>query len=113
MGERRTITLADGTELMLDTDSAVDIRYTPSERRIRLVQGAIMIKTGHADTASRRFFVDTTHGVLEALGTRFSVRQDAANTRLDVFEGAVRVEPADAPQRAIVLHAGERVRFDS
>jgi transmembrane sensor len=112
VGERRTVTLADGTTLTLDTDSAADIRYTESARRVRLVRGAIMVTTGHADIGMRRFFVDTTQGTLEALGTRFAVRQDAADARLDVFEGAVRIEPADAPQNSVVLHAGERARFD-
>jgi transmembrane sensor len=72
----------------------------------------VMITTGHADASQRRFFVDTAQGRLEALGTRFAVRQDAADARLDVFEGAVRIEPADAPQDAVVLHAGQRARFD-
>jgi transmembrane sensor len=112
VGERRAITLADGTRLMLNTDSAVDIRYTPDARRVRLVRGEIMVTTGHGDTAARRFFVDTTQGTLEALGTRFAVRQDADDARLDVFEGAVRIEPMDAPQNTVVLHAGQRARFD-
>ncbi|WP_277182684.1 FecR domain-containing protein [Caballeronia sp. BR00000012568055] len=112
VGERRTITLADGTRLMLNTDSAIDIRYTADARRVRLVRGEIMVTTGHAEPSSRRFFVDTTQATLEALGTRFAVRQDADNARLDVFEGAVRIEPMDAPQNAAVLHAGERARFD-
>jgi transmembrane sensor len=112
VGERRTITLADGTELTLNTDSAVDIRYTEAQRRLRLVRGEIMVTTGHADAAARRFFVDTKDGSLEALGTRFAVRQDETDTRLDVFAGAVRIEPADAPYDAIVLHAGESARFD-
>jgi transmembrane sensor len=113
VGERRTVTLADGTSIVLDTDSAIDIDFSQHERAIRLVQGAIMIATGHADASQRRFFVDTPSGRLEALGTRFAVRRDAADTRLDVFESAVRIQPADAPENAVVLQAGQRARFDS
>jgi transmembrane sensor len=112
VGERRTVTLADATVLTLDTNSAVDVRFTATERRVRLVRGALMATTGHLAMEARRFFVDTAQGSLEALGTRFAVRQDDADTRLDVFEGAVRIEPADAPGNALVLHAGERARFD-
>jgi transmembrane sensor len=112
VGERRAVTLADGTVLMLNTDSAIDIRYTPNERRVRLVRGEIMVTTGHRDPSSRRFFVDTPQGTLEALGTRFAVRRDADEARLDVFEGAVRIEPINTPRNAAVLHAGQRARFD-
>ena len=34
-------------------------------------------------------------------------------TRLDVFEGAVKVEPARAPGASKVVHAGERMRFSA
>ncbi|BBP98145.1 hypothetical protein BSFA1_32740 [Burkholderia sp. SFA1] len=70
VGECRTVTLADATVITLNTDSAVDIAYTGTERRLRLVRGEIMVTTGHADASARRFFVDTVQGSLEALGIK-------------------------------------------
>ncbi|SOF01359.1 FecR family protein [Burkholderia sp. OK233] len=111
LGERRTMTLADGTRLTLNTDSAVDIRFSNSERRVGLIKGEIMIVTGHSDRERRPFIVETAQGSLQPLGTRFAVRQQSALCRLDVFEGAVRISPFDAPGLAPVVHAGQRARF--
>ncbi|MGF6772299.1 transmembrane sensor [Paraburkholderia sp. GAS199] len=112
VGERRTVTLADGTRLTLNTDTAIDVRFSSTERRIRLVRGEIMVATGHRDGApARPFVVETAQGDLQPLGTRFAVRQMSTLTRLDVFEGAVRVTPSDARDRARVVRAGQRVRF--
>ncbi|WP_109481946.1 FecR domain-containing protein [Paraburkholderia sp. C35] len=113
-GEQRNATLADGTRLTLNTASAVDIRFSATERRIVLLRGEIMVVTGHDDGASPRPFVaQTAQGTSIPLGTRFSLRQEESTTRLDVFEGAVKVEPLRAPDAARVVHAGERVRFTS
>ncbi|MGF6992843.1 FecR domain-containing protein [Paraburkholderia sp. GAS32] len=111
LGERRTMTLADGTRLTLNTDSAIDIRFSSIERRLRLIKGEIMIATGHSDSERRPFIVETAQGSLQPLGTRFAVRQQSTLCRLDVFEGAVRINPFDAPGLAPVVHAGQRARF--
>ncbi|MFM0185081.1 FecR family protein [Paraburkholderia nemoris] len=111
LGERRTMTLADGTHLTLNTDSAIDIRFSSTERRVHLIKGEIMIVTGHSERERRPFIVETAQGSLQPLGTRFAVRQQSALCRLDVFEGAVRINPFDAPGLAPVVHAGQRARF--
>ncbi|MGQ7934734.1 FecR domain-containing protein [Paraburkholderia sp. D1E] len=111
LGERRTLTLADGTRMTLNTDSAVDIRFSGAERRVRLIKGEIMIATGRSRGERRPFIVETAQGSLQPLGTRFAVRQQSALCRLDVFEGAVRISPLDAPGLAPVVRAGQRARF--
>ncbi|CAE6806146.1 Protein FecR [Paraburkholderia aspalathi] len=111
IGERRTMTLADGTRLTLNTDSAIDIRFSSAERRVHLIRGEIMIATGHGGRERRPFIVETAQGSLQPLGTRFAVRQQSALCRLDVFEGAVRINPFDAPGLAPIVHAGQRARF--
>jgi transmembrane sensor len=111
-GEQRNVTLADGTRLMLNTASAVDVRFSDTERRIVLIRGEIMVVTGHDDgPAPRPFVAQTAQGVSIPLGTRFSLRQEDSTTRLDVFEGAVKVEPGRAPGVSKVVRAGERMRF--
>ncbi|WP_409076730.1 FecR domain-containing protein [Paraburkholderia sp. BL23I1N1] len=111
VGERRTVTLADGTRVTLNTDSAIDIGFSSTERRVRLIKGEIMIATGHGAGEQRPFMVETAQGKLQPLGTRFAVRQQSALCRLDVFEGAVRISPRDAPGRTPVVRAGQRARF--
>lgn len=41
-GEIRHVTLSDGTCLDLNSDSAVDLRFSANERRIRLIRGEIL-----------------------------------------------------------------------
>lgn len=120
VGERRTIALADGSTVALNSDTAIDIRLTAAERRLRLAAGEVLIVTGK-DTGRgggpRPFVVETGHGELRPLGTRFAVRRRTGASRVDVFEGAVAVLPHDLADGGIeagqgrVLRAGERAEF--
>src|SRR5450830_25951 len=79
-GQRRDITLPDGTQLTLNSGSAINIRYSSSQRLLQLVQGEVFIRTAQETDQQGRpyrpFLVDTVHGQALALGTRYSVRQD-------------------------------------
>ncbi|MGF6594534.1 FecR domain-containing protein [Pseudomonas sp. 2835] len=109
-GEIRHLSLADGSQLVLDTASAVDIRFDDQQRLIRLRHGRIFLTSGN-DNRQRPLRVETAQGLVEALGTRFSVDQREAASRVEVFEHAVRINPHQAPARR--LEAGQRCQFDS
>ncbi|THF64734.1 DUF4880 domain-containing protein [Pseudothauera nasutitermitis] len=110
IGEVRQVTLADGGLLWLNTASAADIEYGAQLRRIALHAGELLVDSV-PDTRqpSRPLVVDTPHGRLTALGTRFAVRLDGAHSQVSVFEGAVEVAPHGLP--ASVLQAGSQTRF--
>lgn len=110
-GEQRAIVLPDGSRLTLNTASAVAVRFTRGERRIRLLEGEILVTT-HADPSPtyRPFLVQTREGTVQALGTRFSVRRlDETTTRVAVFEHAVRIQTAQGASR--LLRAGDGADF--
>ncbi|KAF1057383.1 FecR domain-containing protein [Variovorax sp.] len=109
-GERRRIVLDDGTALVLNSGSAVDIRYGAAERRIRLIAGEVLV-TSAKDAAARPLLVETAHGEAQALGTVFSVRRLPEASLLAVFEGAVALRPRQATGDTRVLQAGEATRF--
>jgi RNA polymerase sigma factor (sigma-70 family) len=111
INQRRIVTLADGTRLTLNTNSAVNIAYDGTQRRIDLLAGEIFIATGK-DAAQRPFFVGTPHGSLQALGTRFTVRLHDGYSSAGVLEGAVAVLGGDGSQR-LLLRPGEGAHFDS
>ncbi|OZI50813.1 FecR domain-containing protein [Bordetella genomosp. 4] len=113
IGESRDVTLPDGTSVVLNTGTAINVRYDANERRVVLLHGEILVTTA-ADTGPHRrtFLVETAHGTLRALGTRFLVRQDGDDSELQVYEGAVEVRAARNDSVAEVIHAGFRVRFD-
>ncbi|MGK8201561.1 FecR domain-containing protein [Burkholderia cepacia] len=112
VGERRTVTLADRTVVVLDTDTVLDVRFDAAARGLRLLRGTIMVTSGHDDRVpARPLVVATAQGELRPLGTRFAVRQRDGATRVEVFAGAVRVQPDDAAAGARVIAAGEGADF--
>ncbi len=114
VGERRIVALPDGTQLVLNTDSAADILFNATERRVRLLAGEILITTAKDPHPSRRpFLVETVHGTAHALGTRYAVRQADGDTEVCVFQGAVEIRPrqADSHSQPRVLQAGTCARY--
>ena len=108
-GEIRHLTLGDGTRLDLNSNSAVDVLYTAQERRIRLLSGEIQLSSGH--DRSRPLIVETTAGDIQALGTRFTVRDVDNGTRVGLFEGALRVSPRHT--QAVHMEAGSSLWFSA
>ncbi|MFF7395828.1 FecR domain-containing protein [Achromobacter sp. NPDC008082] len=113
-GQQRHLALADGTRLVLNTASAVDIQFTPAQRVLWLRAGEILLTTGNDPSPTYRpFIVRTTQGTIRALGTRFMVRDESASIRVAVFDGAVEIRPQDAGAAAVVLPAGQQTVFDA
>jgi transmembrane sensor len=115
VGERRELALADGSQVTLNTDTAIDVLYDAKQRLIRLRAGEILVQTA-ADSAlpARPFLVASAHGSMQALGTRFTVREQPQRTHLAVLEGAVKVVLADNRQASPrVIDAGQRTDFSA
>lgn len=112
VGERRTLTLPDGTRVDLNTDTAIDTHYGAHQRLLRLRRGEIVVSTAHpADALTRPFIVETDVGRIRALGTRFRVRRTDQGTQVDVLEGAVAIRPRGVDVRKR-FEAGQATRFD-
>lgn len=110
VGERLPVKLADGGQLLLNTDSALDVQYDPRQRLVRLRQGEVMISTAQ-DVAQRPFYVQTPQGLIQALGTRFSVRLEDGRSEVAVYEHQVRITPAQG--LASLLSAGQHSSFSN
>lgn len=112
VGKHRQVRLADGTLLDLNTDTAVELDFDQAQRLIRLRRGEILVDSG-PDTHSthhRPLRVASQQGVMEALGTRFLVRQREGSTQLSVLQGTVMMTPAHGPRQT--LEAGQQATFD-
>lgn len=109
VGQQKQITLDDGSQIWLNTSTAIKVNYTSQQRRLTLLHGEIYITT--AKDPTREFIVDTPHGHLTALGTQFNVMYDDDEIELAVYEGAVAVQ-TQHHQKA-ELRAGERSRFNA
>lgn len=104
-GEWKEVQLADGTRLMLNTATAIDVDFTAAVRRIHLYAGEIYIST--ASDPARPFMVETSDGTVRALGTRYSVRKLADATQVSVQEHAVEIAPHRSSER-VRLSAGQQ-----
>lgn len=107
-GERRHHWLADGSEITLDARSAANIAYSDTQRLVHLRAGALLAQVARtgtaAGTASRPFVVQSAQGRVQALGTRFMVRQTGGRTLVHVQEHSVRLTSLSGAQHT--LHAG-------
>lgn len=90
VGERSTISLPDGTAVVLNTNSRLEVEYSPQNRVLLLKRGEI-----HVDVvadASRPLSVTAGRQLIQAVGTEFSVRiSDQHLIELIVIDGAVRI----------------------
>jgi transmembrane sensor len=110
-GERRELMLADGSRVTLNSSSALDVRFDAGQRLLVLRTGEILVATAPDRSGMHRpFRVATRQGLLEALGTRFTVRQDEGRTRVAVLDGAVRVSPSQGAATS-VIQAGQQTTF--
>ncbi|WP_312493476.1 FecR domain-containing protein [Pseudomonas cremoris] len=111
VGERRHIELADGTQIHLNTHTAIDVVFDGRQRLVRLREGEVLIHTGKWG-GETPFYVETREGRVQALGTRFTVRQLADSTRVGVLDYRVTVTPGDQPDHVRQLNTGESADFD-
>ena len=102
VGEQRSLQLADGSRVRLDTASKIRVRFTEGERRIELAEGQAFFEVAH--NPARPFVVSTTDASVTAVGTVFEVRRVGSETRVVLVSGAVDVAQAatkGAPQRLL------------
>ena len=110
-GKIQTVSLSDNTVLVLNTDSAIDVKFTETGRIIQLIKGEVLIETGHGPGSNRPFSVHTSAGIVKALGTRFSVRQHDDYVSVNVFEDSVLINLAELPSHEQKLHSGLSITF--
>ncbi|MGV6393551.1 FecR domain-containing protein [Pseudomonas caspiana] len=111
VGERRKIVLADGSEIHLNTASAIDVRFDAQQRLIKLLQGEIMLTVAND---SRPLNLMTAEGSIRPTSptSRFDVRQREGKTQLAVFSGNVQISPETFPGPGLQVQAAQQVGFN-
>ena len=103
-GEHRTIALADGSQLMLNTDTRVSVRIGKSgARSMVLDHGEVALQVVH--NPQRPFTLDTGDVRITDLGTEFAVLNQLGQVRVAVRSGSLSVKPATGD--AVTLLAGD------
>ncbi|WP_449220413.1 FecR family protein [Tistrella mobilis] len=103
-GERRAITLADGSRVTLAGRSAIRIEVSAVGRHVELLAGEALFQV--AAGAARPFIVTAGTGRAQAVATLFSVARAGEAARVVVVDGRVEAGPAGGPA-PLVLTAGQ------
>lgn len=112
IGEQASHELADGSRLLLNTSSRVQVEFTATNRLLRLERGEIHVKVTHDPARPLSVMVDNT--VIQAVGTEFNVEvtQDQ-KIELVVTEGLVMVGIMSAPSGDLPGNMPVLLRQDS
>lgn len=113
VGERRTVELQDGSSVVLDTNSALNVQFSRKRRDLTLERGRAQFSV--AADKSRPFIVAAGNGTVRAVGTEFQVRSDGRNVLVTLLEGIVTVTAPSRTQdgeATATLAAGEQLSFD-
>ncbi|WP_036714759.1 FecR family protein [Paracoccus sp. J55] len=106
--ERQTITLPDGSTVLMDADSALDADNSPTERRVRLLRGAASFDVQPSQIP---FIVEAGGGEVRVLGTQFDVNLNDQGVLVTLSRGSVQVSLDDTGQQ-VVLTPGESVEYN-
>ncbi len=114
-GRPHLLRLADGSSVLLQPDTAVAVRSTAHERRLRLLRGTARFSV--ARDPARLFVVDAAQGSIVARGTIFDVTVDGPTVAVALIEGKVEVVPhsaeRDEEDSVRVLRPGQSTSYGS
>lgn len=109
-GDRRELALSDGSHVLLDADSALDVSISARERRVKLLRGNAFFRISHTGAP---FFVEAAGGEAKVLGTEFDVSlKEHGQVTVTLAEGSLMVGMIGAEQD-VILKPGESVDYGS
>ncbi len=118
VGEQKNIKLDDGSSIVLNTNSILDVEFDSEIRRVVMIRGQANFNV--AKDTRRPFTVVAGDGRVTALGTEFDVYMAAFRTVVTLMEGSVQVDwpqeqgagNSQAPEwQAVRLKAGQQVEI--
>ncbi len=107
-GERRQYMLSDGSQILLDARTRIELDFAGASRNVRLLEGAVTASVAH--DPNRPFYIHTAQGSVRSLGTRYMVRQQMRRSLVVVHEHEVEIVTRD--QARATVGAGTGARFD-
>lgn len=113
VGERRVISLPDGSRISLDSDTEAKVRYTMIARSVELDHGRARFDVAH--DVSRPFMVTAGDETVVAIGTSFNVEKIGSKVLVTLIQGHVVIKSAATmPEHAqskpqVSLDAGQEL----
>ena len=107
LGQRDSISLADGTRIIVAPGSRLEIAagYGATDRRIKL-DGEALFSVVHDE--AKPFTIETSGALIRDLGTVFTVRSQDDDVVVAVAEGTVELRSSRTPDVAVLLQPGDR-----
>jgi transmembrane sensor len=99
-GQRRNVSLADGSSVSLDASSEVLVRYSAAQRTLQLLRGRAKFQV--AKDPRRPFLVRAADREIVATGTMFSVEIVQQEVQVILYQGRVSVAGPDRVRTALV-----------
>jgi len=103
-GEMRTVSLADGTTIEMNTASTLAVTFTGQQRHVTLDQGEALFRVAK-DTA-RPFLVTVGGRDVRDVGTVFNILRDHGRIVVTVESGKVSISSGD---KSVLLEAGDQL----
>ncbi len=90
LGERKTLTFVDGSQIELNTDTVLRASFESGSRNVWLDKGEAYFRIKH--DANHPFAVEAAHQRITDLGTEFSVQSNAGRLKIAVLKGRVQFD---------------------
>lgn len=105
-GEMRETQLPDGSRILLDSGTRIEVRYSRSERSLALSAGRARFRVAHD---LRPFVVRAGTSAITATGTLFDVSLVDGRAAVLLLEGSVEVRSQALGQRTRRLEPGQKL----
>lgn len=111
-GERRTLSLSDGSQLTLDGASAITVQLDEQRRQVRVLKGRVYFQVRR--DRGRPFQVMAGPATITVTGTAFNVEHTSARASVAVEHGSVQVDAPASTAAALrtTLGAGDRLLLE-
>jgi len=105
VGGRELLTLNDGSQVELNTNTVLRIAGTVRGREVWLDKGEAFFDIRH--DAKRLFVVHAGTHLITDLGTKFTAHQSGDRVEVALLEGRARIEAVGSPAHAKILAPGD------
>lgn len=99
VGESSTITLADNSKVLLNTNSTLKVTYTDDYRLLKLEKGELHVDVAH--DKNRPLSVVANDKIFQAVGTAFNVQVKKSDVELIVTDGKVVIADLELEQEKV------------
>jgi transmembrane sensor len=111
VGESRLVTLDDGSQIRLNTETSITVTYDILDRRVKLERGEAEFTVAHKAMSS--FEVDAPHAMIRVTGTHFLVRDTGNQTQIYLISGGIDLRDREGLKSLAKLQPGSAATVDA